>query len=44
MSPDEQVLTTPRGYDSDVQAYDAFLECGLNTFKTLNSPAIGDAK
>ncbi len=41
VSPDEQVLTTPRGYDSDVQAYDAFLQCGLNTFKSLNSPAIG---
>jgi thiol:disulfide interchange protein len=44
VSPDEKVLTTPRGYDSDVKAYDAFLECGLNTFNELRSPAIGDAK
>jgi len=44
VSPDEKVLTTPRGYDSDIKAYDAFLECGLNTFNELRSPAIGDAK
>ncbi|HZV43140.1 MAG TPA: thioredoxin family protein, partial [Saprospiraceae bacterium] len=44
VSPDEKVLTTPRGYDSDIKAYDAFLECGLNTFNELKSPAIGDAK
>ena len=44
VSPDEQVLTSPRGYDSDIQGYDAFLQCGLNTFKELTSPAIGAAK
>jgi thiol:disulfide interchange protein DsbD len=44
LSPDEKVLTTPRGYDPDVKGYQAFLECGLNTFKEINSPTIGDAK
>jgi len=44
VTPDEQVMTAPRGYDSDVQGYDAFLQCGLNTFKQLSSPAIGLAK
>ena len=41
MSPDQQVLTAPRGYDPDYKGYEAFLECGLNTFKELGSPAIG---
>ena len=44
MSPDEKVLTTPRGYDPDVKAYETFLECGLNTFKELSIPAIGSAQ
>jgi len=44
VSPDEQVLTAPRGYDSDIQGYDAFLQCGLNTFNELSSPAVGQAK
>jgi thiol:disulfide interchange protein DsbD len=41
LSPDEEVLTTPRGYDADVQEYNDFLECGLNTFRTLSEPTIG---
>jgi thiol:disulfide interchange protein DsbD len=41
VSPDERVLTTPRGYDPDVAGYESFLECGLNTFKEITSPAIG---
>lgn len=42
VSPDEKVLTTPRGYDPDVDGYAAFLECGLNTFKQYYStPAVG---
>ncbi len=45
MSPDETVLTAPRGYDPDVDAYESFLECGLNAFKELSgSPAIGSAE
>lgn len=41
MSPDQQVLTAPRGYDPDVAGYDAFLECGLNAFRELNAPVLG---
>ena len=41
MTPDQQVLTAPRGYDPDAEAYDAFLECGLNAFKELNTPVLG---
>lgn len=44
VTPDEQVMTAPRGYDSDIEGYDAFLQCGLNTFKELGAPAIGQAK
>jgi cytochrome c biogenesis protein CcdA len=44
VSPDEQVLTAPRGYDSDVKGYDDFLQCGLHAFKELNGPAIGAVK
>ncbi len=43
VSPDERVLTTPRGYDSDVEGYASFLDCGLNTFKEISAPAIGNA-
>jgi thioredoxin-related protein len=41
VSPDEQVLTAPRGYDPDADAYHDFLECGLNTFKSLGAPSLG---
>jgi thiol:disulfide interchange protein len=41
LSPDEQVLTAPRGYDPDIDAYNDFLECGLTTFKNLNPPVLG---
>jgi thiol:disulfide interchange protein DsbD len=44
VSPDEKVLTTPRGYDPDVDEYHNFLECGLNAFKEISSPAIGSAQ
>ncbi len=40
MSPDEKVLTTPRGYDPDVEGYNVFLECGLSAFKE-SSQSIG---
>ncbi len=33
MSADEEVLAAPRGYDSDIEAYDSFLECGLQTYQ-----------
>lgn len=41
LSPDEQVLTAPRGYDPDPKGYNDFLECGLSTFKSLNTPILG---
>ncbi len=44
LSPDQQILTTPKGYDPDIEAYNAFLDCGLNAFKELNAPVIGSAK
>jgi thiol:disulfide interchange protein DsbD len=43
VSPDETVLTAPRGYDPDVEAYESFLECGLNAFKAKGGPAIGSS-
>lgn len=44
MTPDQQVLTAPRGYDPDADAYNLFLECGLNAFKELNEPVLGSAQ
>src|SRR5688500_5553060 len=44
MTPDQQVLTAPRGYDPDAEAYDQFLECGLNAFRELNAPVLGSAQ
>jgi thiol:disulfide interchange protein len=44
VSPDERVLTTPRGYDPDVKGYETFLECGLATFNELNKPALGSTE
>ena len=43
MSPDQQVLTSPRGYDPDVDGYYNFLECGWNAFKGMQEPVIGMA-
>lgn len=33
MSPDEQVLAAPRGYEEGVEPYMDFLKCGLATYK-----------
>ncbi|MGB3079637.1 MAG: protein-disulfide reductase DsbD domain-containing protein [Saprospiraceae bacterium] len=44
ISPDEKVLTAPRGYNPDVEGYEAFLNCGLNAFKDLNPAVIGSSK
>ncbi len=44
ISPDEKVLTAPRGYNPDVEGYEAFLNCGLNAFKELNPDVLGSAK
>ncbi|MDX1406700.1 MAG: protein-disulfide reductase DsbD family protein [Saprospiraceae bacterium] len=35
LSPDEQVLATPRGYREGVEEYAEFLECGLMTFRQI---------
>ncbi|MBK9270760.1 MAG: thioredoxin family protein [Saprospiraceae bacterium] len=41
MSPDEQVITKPRGYKEGVKDYDDFLNCGLNAYrKQMDSPNI----
>jgi len=32
LSPDEQVMSKPRGYKEGVDAYAEYLECGLNVF------------
>lgn len=33
ITPDEQVLNTPRAYTPDIPTYHNFLKCGLKTFK-----------
>lgn len=33
VSPDEKVLSAPRGYDADIKDYTKFLECGLEVFE-----------
>lgn len=33
MSPDGEILTTPRAYDLDIQAFDKFLKTGLKNYK-----------
>jgi len=35
MSPGQQVLSAPRGYEEGVDNYQQFLDCGLNTFNDL---------
>ena len=44
MTPDQQVLTAPRGYDPDVKGYNDFLECGLSAFRELNTPVLGSVQ
>jgi thiol:disulfide interchange protein DsbD len=36
-TPDEKVMTAPRGYKSDIKAYSEFLECGMKVFETTYS-------
>lgn len=38
MSPDEQVLTPPRGYQEGINEYVDFLECGLFAFQSIGNP------
>lgn len=35
VSPDEQVITHPRGYKDGIEDYNNYLECGLEKFATL---------
>ena len=44
LTPDQQVLTAPRSYNADAEAYDSFLQCGLNAFKEMNPAVLGSAK
>jgi len=37
VSPNEQLLTNPRGYTPDAKEYVSFLDCGLNAYKELNT-------
>ena len=32
MTPDEKVITQPRGYEDSVDGYQKYLECGLDYF------------
>ena len=41
MTPEEQVMALPRGYYPDADDYSDFLDCGLQTFKSLNGGKIG---
>lgn len=36
ISPDEKLLTTPRGYTPDSKDYVQFLDCGLNTYQQIS--------
>lgn len=36
VSPDEKLLTTPRGYTPDTEEYVSFLDCGINTYRQLS--------
>ncbi len=37
VTPDEKVITHPRGYKEGVEGYLRFLECGLSTFRALSA-------
>lgn len=34
VTPDEQVITTPRGYEDGIEEYADYLSCGIDWFKT----------
>ena len=35
VSPDEKLLTNPRGYTPDAKDYVSFLDCGLNAYNQM---------
>ncbi len=37
VSPDEKLLTLPRGYTPDTDEYVSFLDCGINTYKQISN-------
>lgn len=41
MTPEEEVMALPRGYYPDADDYSDFLNCGLQTFKSLKAGKIG---
>lgn len=40
MTPDEQLLSAPRGYEPSAKSYIEFLECGLENFEKVNSAKV----
>ncbi len=44
IAPDGKVLTQPRGYTPDKEEYQGFLECGIETFKSIGAIADVEAK
>ncbi len=44
MTPEEEVMALPRGYYPDADDYSDFLNCGLQTFKSLKEGKIGMSK
>ena len=41
LSPDGKLLNNPVGYTPDVEAYEAFLDCGLEAFESINTQLLG---
>lgn len=42
MSPEEEVLATPRGYQEGASEYATFLECALNAFNETQNGQLGE--
>ncbi len=40
IAPDGKVLNQPRGYTPDKEVYTGFLQCGLETFRSINATAM----
>ena len=37
VTPDEKVITHPRGYEEGIDSYNSYLDCGLSKFAELRS-------
>ena len=44
MTPEEEVMALPRGYYPDADDYSDYLDCGLQTFKSLKEGKLGMSK